>query len=37
MRQCVQHVLIENTVLVGTRLDVHSRRLAAFPMVVNVY
>ncbi len=35
--QCVEHVVIGDTVLAGARLDVHSVRLRIGPRLVNIY
>jgi hypothetical protein len=35
--QCVEHVVIGDTVLAGTRLDVHSVRLRSGTLIVNIY
>jgi len=37
MSQHMQHVLIDGTVLVGARLNVHLRTLRPTPACVNIY
>ncbi len=34
--QCMEHVVIGDTVLAGTRLDVHPVRLRIGPRIVNI-
>jgi hypothetical protein len=34
--QCVEHVVIGDTVLAGARLDVHPVRLRIGPRIVNI-